>query len=193
MPSFLPLLFGSPRIMMFIDGENLAIRYGQLLKDQQPQSHVLFERDKFVWTKHANLTNNQVVYPVKRKYYYTSAIGDDLYLIDLEKRLRTVGIEVPRVFKKEKAKGSKRVDISLAVDMLTHAHRSNYDLAILVAGDEDYVPLVQTVMSEGKTVVLWFLSSGLSPALERQAEYFFDIGEFLFHDEEYITRTYFRL
>ena len=47
--------------------------------------------------------------------------------------------------------------------MLTHAFRKNYDMAILVAGDEDYIPLVKAVMSEGRKVVLWFVEDGLSP------------------------------
>jgi uncharacterized LabA/DUF88 family protein len=193
MATILPILFGRQQIMMFIDGENLAIRYGHLLQDRQPPQHVLYERNVFVWSKHANLTTNRVVYPVKRKYYYTSARGDDILLADLEQRLRSVGIEAPRVFKKNKDRGSKQVDISLAVDMLTHAHRGNYDIAILVAGDEDYVPLVQAVMNEGKTVAVWFVRGGLSPALEKQADHFFDIGEFLLNDEEYIRDTYFKL
>lgn len=49
------------------------------------------------------------------------------------------------MFKKSKTRGSKQVDISLSVDMLMHANRKNYVVAVLVAGDEDYAPLVDTV------------------------------------------------
>ena len=123
-----------------------------------------------------------------RKHYYTSARGDEDYLASLEERLKLLGIEAPRVFKKVKGKGSKRVDISLAVDMLTHAHRKNFDVAILVAGDEDYVPLVDAVMAEGRRVVLWFLDEGLNPFLKRRVDHYFDIGHFLFQEDEYLKR-----
>jgi uncharacterized LabA/DUF88 family protein len=63
--------------------------------------------------------------------------------------------------------------------MLTHAHRGNYDLAVLVAGDEDYVPLVQAVMAEGKRVAVWFLQDGLSDALRLEADHFYDLANVL--------------
>ena len=45
----------------------------------------------------------------------------------------------------------KTVDVNLAVDMVTlHA---NYDVGIIVSGDQDYVPAAQTVKDMGKHVV----------------------------------------
>ncbi|MFH0913879.1 MAG: NYN domain-containing protein [Chloroflexota bacterium] len=46
----------------------------------------------------------------------------------------------------------KGVDVQLAVDMLTHAFKNNYDVAILVAGDNDYVGAIQAVKDNGKHV-----------------------------------------
>src|SRR5438552_16267039 len=89
-------------------------------------------------------------------------------------------METPRVFKKDKGKGSKRVDITLAIDMLLHGTRKHYDVAVLVAGDEDYVPLVRAVQGEGARVYVWFTSEGLSPGLYQAADYFVDLDEFLF-------------
>ena len=68
--------------------------------------------------------------------------------------------------------------------MLSHAFRKNYDIAVLVAGDEDYVPLVKAVMSEGRRVVIWFLSDGLSPKLVDAADHFFDLDVVLFKPKE---------
>ena len=101
-----------------------------------------------------------------------------------------MGLEAPRVFKKEKGERAKRVDISLATDMLTHAHRKNYVVAVLVAGDEDYIPLVDAVMAEGHRVFLWFFEEGLSPILKRRVDHFFDISKFLFSDEQSLRRHY---
>ena len=46
----------------------------------------------------------------------------------------------------------KEVDVSLAVEMLEHALLNHYDIAILISGDRDYVPVVQKVQAAGKRV-----------------------------------------
>jgi len=44
----------------------------------------------------------------------------------------------------------KGVDVMLATDMLTHCFKNNYDTAILVAGDADFVGALQAVKDDGK-------------------------------------------
>ena len=46
----------------------------------------------------------------------------------------------------------KGVDILLATDMITHSFKNNYNVAILVAGDNDYVGALQAVKDNGKNV-----------------------------------------
>lgn len=46
----------------------------------------------------------------------------------------------------------KGVDIQLATDMLTHGFKDNYDVAVLVAGDNDFVGALQAVKDNGKHV-----------------------------------------
>ena len=46
----------------------------------------------------------------------------------------------------------KGVDILLATDMLTHSFKNNYDTAILVAGDNDFVGAIQSVKDNGKNL-----------------------------------------
>ena len=46
----------------------------------------------------------------------------------------------------------KGVDILLATDMITHGYKNNYDVAILVAGDNDFVGALQAVKDNGKNV-----------------------------------------
>lgn len=76
--------------------------------------------------------------------------------------------------------------------MLSHAHRKNYDVAILVAGDDDYVPLVRAIKAEGCRVVLWFFqdSAGLSQNLVNECDYFFDISWFLLQPKEFLVSRY---
>ena len=46
----------------------------------------------------------------------------------------------------------KGVDIQLATDMITHSYKNNFDTAILVGGDSDYVGAVQAVKDNGKNM-----------------------------------------
>ena len=50
--------------------------------------------------------------------------------------------------------GQKGVDVQLALDVLDYAHEDRYDVAVLVTGDGDFVPLVRRITSLNKHV-LW--------------------------------------
>jgi uncharacterized LabA/DUF88 family protein len=165
-------------VMMFIDGENLATRWKNQLGDQQPATHVEYEPDVFVWSKLLNMPHH-LHCNIIRKHYYTSAPGDFDNRNSIIDRLKLIGIESPHVFSRTKNKGSKRVDITLSVDMLVHAYEKNHDVAVLVAGDEDYVPLVTAFKNAGRRVFIWFIDNGLSPALKRSADYYSDIASVL--------------
>jgi uncharacterized LabA/DUF88 family protein len=162
------------RVMMFVDGENLAIRYGSMLGAAKPPDHVRYEPSIYVWSNKLVPFRHKTCDMV-RTYYYTSMRGDIENIEMILDRMKEYGIENPYVFKKTKTRGSKRVDITLATDMLSHAHKKNYDLAVLVAGDEDYIPLVRAVKSEGCQVFLWFIKDGLSKALCREVDHFTDL------------------
>ena len=140
-----PYTWDLARAMIFVDGENLAIRYGAMLKEKKvsPRSDMVYVPNILAWSTSLNLQHGTPA--VMRKYYYTSVQGDRVKVGEIEEKLKGVGIETPRVFKKTKDKGSKGVDITLTIDMLLHATRKHYDVAVLVAGDEDYVPLVRAV------------------------------------------------
>lgn len=167
------------RVMIFIDGENLAIRYQEMLGGNSPFDHVNHLTNVFIWSHFLNFETHATC-EIVRRYYYTSIKGSADKIAEIAEQLKSIGIEAPRVFKKHKTRGSKQVDISLSVDMLTHASRKNYDVAVLVAGDEDYVPLVDAVMAEGQRVCLWFVEKGLSPLLKNQVDHFYSLEHILF-------------
>lgn len=50
----------------------------------------------------------------------------------------------------------KKVDIMIAVDMLTHSFRRNMERATLLASDVDFKPLLDALVSEGMFVTLWY-------------------------------------
>lgn len=48
----------------------------------------------------------------------------------------------------------KGTDINIAVNMISKAYTNAYDIAILVSGDTDYVPVVNQLHNIGKIVIL---------------------------------------
>lgn len=103
----------------------------------------------------------------------------------LFKRLRThKGWHVSEGLAKwRKGKGSsqKEVDILIAVDMLTHAHRHNMDSLIFIAGDQDFRPLVEAVVREGIFVTLWYEPSSISQELLDEADFGYRLGLYELH------------
>jgi len=178
--------------MMFVDGENLTIRAQKFAKREgfafDKSTHHL--QDVFVWMPgvdaRAALTNaDHVKLRVEphavRSFYYTSAVGDEQQLQKVRRLLWDLGFQ-PKVFKKNKLDDkAKGVDIALATDFLNNAHIDNYDVAVLVAGDGDYLPLLEEVKRLGKVIYLAFFSGpglGLNAELELASDRFFEIDEF---------------
>lgn len=170
--------------MLFVDGENLTLRAQDYLSKQNrsvPEGK-FYKKDCFIW-----MPGQPAVDPFfggqsllapwgVRSYYYTSLTGDDVVLNTVERQLWNLGF-TPRVFKKtrreEKAKG---VDIALTKDMLVHAFHDHYDAAALIAGDGDYVPLVNEVKRYGKRVIcVFFESPSLNESLKLAADEFSDL------------------
>lgn len=176
--------------MQFVDGENLTIRSQELFK----QSNVVlansanYRRDTLLWPPPNILSLGTPrfaeLWPI-RSFYYTSLVGDDDLLQDTRERLRGMGFD-PHVFKKSKqSQKAKGVDIALTKDMLSHAFRGNYETAVLVAGDGDYLPVVDEVKRLGKQAVVRFIPAYTSDELRLAADNFVDIvaklQEWAFH------------
>jgi len=111
-----------------------------------------------------------------RASYYTSFVGDDQALQTIREGLWKLGFDAHAFKKARGAARAKGVDVALTKDMLSHAFRGNYESAVLVAGDGDYLPLVEEVKRLGKQVHIWFFEGeGLSPDLKLSADVFFDL------------------
>jgi uncharacterized LabA/DUF88 family protein len=67
-------------------------------------------------------------------------------------------------------KVQKGVDLRLGVDLLAHATRRMYDVAVLVSGDGDFVDAVNAAKELGKHVELVTFAAGRSMALARAAD-----------------------
>jgi uncharacterized LabA/DUF88 family protein len=170
--------------MLFVDGENLAIR-GRKVAEAKKIALVegpCYMKDVFLWfpniraTQQISMGHLQLQPQAIRAFYYTSAIGDEPKLKDIRERLWNLGFS-PEVSKKERGdEKAKGVDIALSKDLLTNAFRDNFDVAALMAGDGDYVPLVKEVKTLGKVVyVAFFEKEGLNSELRLAADAFTDL------------------
>src|SRR5215217_9628708 len=166
--------------MMFVDGENLTIRAQRLAQDKgvQLREGPYYMQDVMVWMPKVLATRNRLVEEGRpeelqrlgvRAYYYTSTTGGEDVVGVVRSKLWHIGFQ-PVVFKKPKnRRATKGVDIALTTDLLSNAYRENYDVAVLIAGDGDYVPLIEEVKRLGKIVHVAFFTakgSGLSPELQ---------------------------
>ncbi|MFX1502634.1 MAG: NYN domain-containing protein, partial [Promethearchaeota archaeon] len=64
----------------------------------------------------------------------------------------------------------KKVDIKIAVDMVSLAYENKYDIAILVSGDGDFVPVIKKIKDLDKSVELWAFKYSLANTLKEQIE-----------------------
>jgi len=178
------------RVMFFIDGENLVLRYQDMLEQEyQPLNKIKHEKDVYVWHKdviRANVGN------IIRVNYYTSAQATEDKILSLSEDIKKIeylyqgppvgggggiygggihhenfkGHIVPHIFKKKKKSVKSRiVDISITIDMLHYASLQMLDAVYLISCDGDYIPLIKEVMRRGVKVHLMALSIGLNPKL----------------------------
>jgi uncharacterized LabA/DUF88 family protein len=136
-----------------------------------------------------------------RAYYYTSMPYENATVVTATRlALREIGFE-PKMFPRRREKSkvaelppgeerdealarwkSKAVDLALATDVLTLAGEGRYEVAVLFAGDADYVPVVEAVKRLGRHVVLGFFAGkghGLSDELRIAADEFVDLTSHL--------------
>jgi uncharacterized LabA/DUF88 family protein len=76
----------------------------------------------------------------------------------------------------------KQVDTSLVADIVLHAARGNFDVAVVFSGDQDVVPAIDAVHAlGGKAWVATFGKAGMSHTLERAAWGIIDLTEHVDH------------
>lgn len=181
--------------MLFVDGENLSKRGNDALRANglKPYEGPFWHRDVFLWLPGSDATYpffvqrpfpsfrspNDLPPPpgpraAQRAYYYTSTVSDEPEWTTTRLALRDLGFE-PCLFKRTQGK-SKAVDIALATDLLTLGGENQYDVAVIVAGDGDYLPLLSAVKRLGHHVVVCFFAEyGLNNELRIAADDFVDL------------------
>jgi len=187
------------RMMVFVDGENLVQRFQAMVDDGyqlREDANISHEKDIFVWSPHFSVRPglNQVV----RANYYTYAFGDTNKIQTVKDKIKSlpsgqysdpriqwVGGRLlnqlyPIVFKKERGKKAKGVDIQLTVDILSNVYKDNVDVIYLISGDGDYKPVIEEAIRHGKHVYVAALSSGLNQELKYIADKFIELDAYYF-------------
>lgn len=117
MKDLYPPLQRNARTMLFVDGENFAMRYGEMLalakeagREPKPTSHqaaVWHEPNVALWAQFLNPHPTHASSLVRR-HYYTSVPGDEPERQRIEQWLKDRDFEAPRVFHRDKNRGSKQ-------------------------------------------------------------------------------------
>jgi uncharacterized LabA/DUF88 family protein len=137
------------RVMVFIDGSNfyyaLKRSFSTTKIDFEKFCNFLSLNEDLVKIKYYNSTLNmeddEVAYKKQQSFfdYLFEVPLMDIYFGRLEKR--------PGGLKAEKG-----VDVKLAVDLVVNAYKDNYDVAILVSNDADFIPAIEEVKALNKEV-----------------------------------------
>ena len=64
----------------------------------------------------------------------------------------------------------KKIDIQIAIDIISLAYENAYDIAVLISGDGDFVPVVKKLKELGKKVEIWAFKYSLANALKDELE-----------------------
>lgn len=163
------------RVMVFVDGTNLLTSMAKLLE-------IKFNRKKTLSDKHSEAAIRAakivignpfsgIKYKIIRQYWFSSYRGNDTDRIEIAERLRRNSFE-PVLFKKKPDNREKGVDIALTMSLLLNAINQNFDISLLVAGDEDYVELVNEIKRYGPRIYGAFLDLGLSNELKLACDRF---------------------
>lgn len=183
-----------PKTFVFVDGENLVMRYQAMLEaGRRPKKNVAHIPDVFVW--HPDVTRWSCL-DIQRVTYYTSATGDQERMKELRSKIaatsfaftheygdvpEATGQLVPRVFHKHsKSRKTRNVDISIIIDMMRAAHLSSAELLLLLSGDGDYLPLTEECMRLGKPVWVCSFSSGLNDELPTSVDLYETLDDVFF-------------
>jgi len=149
------------RVMIFIDGQNVLFGCKNFRKDYKIDYVKL--RDE--------LTKD---YDLIRVYFYSGVDPANESQIGFHKALRGSGFHVetrPLVMRDGKPM-EKGVDVMLTTDLLTHAFKDNFDVAVIIGGDQDYIKALEEVKREGKRIVLVCFRNSFSTEIRQIADDF---------------------
>lgn len=162
------------RISVYIDGANF---YGDMTSINPKYTDTKFDFEKYI--KHL-IGKNILV----RICYYNGSLKRQINPVIFQKqqrlfsRLRNIeNCEVIICKRKPRTDGDgneyhiiKADDVCLALDMLGDAYEDEYDEAILISSDGDFVPLIERVKRLGKEVAICYFGDCVSGELLKNTD-----------------------
>ncbi len=143
------------RIGVFYDGTYFKLAQMHFYADRNlgwlsfPPFHVMIEN--FIREKEQGYFNYRVVYAGWYQGLFSSTHSTDQQRkMDRNRHLDLLhaGIE-PKYVPMSENQGEKGVDITLAIDTLSICWEGKVDIAVLITGDGDFVPLARALMKHG--------------------------------------------
>ena len=152
--------FVKGRVCVFIDAANI------LYSQQTLGWRVDYKKLKGYFEKECNL---------KKIYFYTGRVGENNKQNSFIKKLENFGYtakakEVKRIkVSKDTYEWKGNLDVELTIDVL--ANLANFDTLVLMSGDSDFAPLLDTVKVQRKRVLVMSAKGHISKELLDRAKY----------------------
>jgi len=160
---------GKERVSIFIDGSNLYHNLDGVKIDFQKLIKELLKGRKLInchyYIASLDISTNNQKYWKHQKFLgeLRKILGFRVILCKLRKytnRQGKSGFEI------------KGDDVHLAVDLVSGAYENLYDIAIIVSGDEDFVPAIKKVRNLGKKVINAYFQGSSSASLKKTCDNF---------------------
>ena len=165
------------RVAVFIDGSNLyySLKYLGIDKIDFQKLLGLLTKDKLLvstcyYNAPLDISINQKKYWEQQKFFneLSKIPNFNVVLCKLRKHKRKNGDYVFDV---------KGDDVHLAVDLVSGAYENLYDTAIIVSGDEDFVPAIKKAQRLGKKIINAYFKSSSSASLKKTCNDFIYMNE----------------
>jgi len=147
------------RAMMFIDGANVF----HSCKNFRSGYKIDYVKLRNELTKD---------YDLIRAYFYSGVDPYDESARSFHKALKAQGfhVETRPLVERDGKLVEKGVDVMLTTELLTHAFKDNFDVAVIVGGDQDYIVALREVKREGKRIVLACFRNSFSNEIREIAD-----------------------
>lgn len=95
----------------------------------------------------------------------------------LHDKLRACGFRLVARDFDANLKEQKEVDVAMACEILSHALKDHYDVAIIVSGDRDFIPVIEHVQAAGKKVEVASFAGSASNQMRKAGDVFHDLDQ----------------
>ena len=147
------------QIVIFIDNSNIfqGFRKYDIKVDYEKLKNVITKNRKL----HEIILYEGVIYPMSpgKKKWYKDLKNNSGYIIKTSFNKIALGARI-----------EKKIDIKIAIDMISFAYEKKYDTAVLVSGDGDFIPVVKKLKEMNRNVEIWGFKYSIANALKEELE-----------------------